>query len=113
MTWGMGLFSQELEQIINLPSLPSLAKLHSLPSFAPACLIEDALSSPGTAIAGSERAARDERSGMTQKPASKLARQTVGSTAPAEAPMLATGADSNKAPGQVKTETKCLYRHRQ
>ena len=101
----MGLYLQELEHIINLPSLPSLAKLQSLPSFAPACLIEDALSSPGAAIAASERAARDEWSAMTQQP--QLARQAEGSPATAEALMLAPGTDSNKAPGQVKTETKC------
>ena len=101
----MGLYLQELEHIINLPSLPSLAKLQSLPSFTPACLIEDALSSPGAAIAVSERAARDEWSAMTQRP--ELARQAERSPATAEANMLAPGTDSNKAPGQVKTETNC------
>ena len=101
---------QGLDHIVRLPSLPRLASLHSLPSFVPACLIEDALSSPDTAIIVSEGAARDERSTMTEQPA--LARQTEESTAAAEGALLHTGSQSNKASDQVMSVIERHQRHR-
>ena len=84
---GVCCILQELEHIIGLPGLPIPARLHSLPSFVPACFIDDALSSPDTAFLVSEIAARDEGSTMTEQ--SALVRQTEGSAAPAEGPLLA------------------------
>ena len=78
---------QELEHIVGLPSLPELARLHSLPSFEPACFIEDALSSPDTAVPVGERAAGDK--GLTMAEQSALVRQTEGTAALAQSPLLA------------------------
>ena len=102
---------QELEHIMTLPSLPRLASLHSLPSFVPACLIEDALSSPDTAVVGSEHAADYEQSNVPEQPV--LARQTEGSSAAAEGLPLATGINSIKTPDQVSSEMYLCQRHRQ
>ena len=101
---------QGFNHIIRLPSLPRLASLHSLPSFVPACLIEDALSLPDTAIIVSDGAARDERPTITEQLA--LARQTEESTAAAEGPLLHTGSQSNKASDQVMIEIERYQRHK-
>ena len=71
---GMCWILQELEHIIGLPSLPRLARLHSLPSLVPACVVEDALSSPDIAVLLGKQAARDEASTITEQ--SALVRQT-------------------------------------
>ena len=65
---------QELEHVIGVPSLPRLARLHSLPSFVSACVLEDGLSSPDIAVLVGTQAARDEESTITMQ--SALVRQT-------------------------------------
>ena len=84
---GVRWILQEREHTIGLPSQPRLARLHSLPSFVPACSTEDALSSPGTAALVGGCTARDEGSATTGQ--SALVRQTNGSAALAQGPLLA------------------------
>ena len=84
---GVRWILQELEHTIGLSSLPRLARLHSLPSFVPACSIKDALSLLGTAALVGGCAARDEGSATTGQ--SALVRQTEGSAALAQGPLPA------------------------
>ncbi len=65
---GLRWILQELEHTVGLP------RLHSLPSFVPACSIEDALSSLGTAALVGGCAAGDEGSTTTEQ--SAMVRQT-------------------------------------
>ena len=94
---------QEPEDIIKLPSLPRLAKLHSLPSFARAVFPEDALSAPGVNLAVGDNTAREPIGAVTEQPDLQRPADDVR-------PPLGLRANSSKAPRQVIVETKLCQR---